>query len=110
MNQYQSKTMEKVIRMERRDGVDVGFNSSNLEPLNRVGCVGKSGIDKTYTLEQVIQLAYEIRANIIVKAGENAKWYLKRCDPTEIDAKIEKQQRWRNGTKRYKMWIIEWEN
>ena len=103
--------MEKIIRrMERRDGVDVGYTGTELEPLNRVGCVGKGGIDKTYTLEQVIPLAYEIRANIIVKAGENAKWYLKRCQPTEIDAKIEKQQRWRNGTKRYKMWIIEWEN
>lgn len=100
--------MDKIIRFERRDGVDVGYTGSELEPLNRVGCVGKGGIDKTYTLEQIVRLAYEIKANIIVKAGENAKWYLKRSNPTEIDAKIEKQS-WRYGTKRYKMWIIEWE-
>ena len=100
--------MEHIIRLERRYGVDTGYHGSDLEPLNRVGRVGKAGIDKNYTLEQVMKLAYEIRANIIIKAGENAKWYLKRCLPNEIDDKIEKQK-WRD-MKGYKMWIIEWEN
>jgi len=101
--------MENISRLERREGVDIGYHESNLESLNRVGCVGKSGIDKKYTLEQVMKLAYEIRANIIIKAGKNAKWYLKKCLPNEIDDKIEKQKKWRDMC-RYTMWVIEWEN
>jgi hypothetical protein len=56
-----------------------------IEPLNRVGCVGKAGIDKKFTLEQVAPLNYEVGANIIVKSVKNAKWYLKRCNPSDID-------------------------
>ena len=100
--------MEHIIKMTRRDGVDVGYVESDLEPLNGVGRVGKSGIDKTFKFERLVELAYEIRANIIIKAGKNAKWYLKRCDLNKIDEKIEKQ-RWRD-TSRVKMWIIEWDN
>jgi hypothetical protein len=104
--QQEDKNMEYFARIERRDGVDVGYNGSAIEPLNRVGCVGKAGIDKNFTLEQVMPLAYEVRANIIVKSGKNAKWYLKRCNPTDIEATIQKQS-WRK-TKLYTMWIIEW--
>lgn len=100
--------MEKIKKMIRRDGVDVGYIESDLEPLNGVGRVGKSGIDKSFKFERLIKLAYEIKANIIIKAGKNAKWYLKRCDLNEIDNKIEKQ-RWRD-TSRVKMWIIEWDD
>lgn len=91
--------------VDRRDGVDIGYNGSALEPLNRVGCVGKAGVDKNFTLEQLMLLAHEIGANIIVKSGKNAKWYLKRCNPSDIEASIQKQK-WRNGTKRCTMWII----
>ena len=103
--------MEHFSKIERRDGVDVGFNGSNIEPLNRVGCVGKSGIDKKFKLEQVMSLAYELepKANIIVKAGKNAKWYLKRCDPADIEARVQ-QHAWMNSAKRCSMWIIEWKN
>ena len=104
-NTHKNTRMEYFVRIERRDGADIGYHHSNLDPLNRVGCVGKSGIDKNFTLEQVMLLAHEIGANIIVKAGKNAKWYLKRCNPSEIEASIQKQA-WRNGTKRYTMWTI----
>ena len=66
--------MEHARTMERRDGVDV--RRKNQEPLNGVGRVGVNGrIDKLYSLEKVMVLAYEIRANIITKAGPYAMWY-----------------------------------
>ncbi len=89
--------------IEKRDGVDVGYRGSDLEPLGGVGRVGKCGIDKNYTLEQMIVLAYEIKANIIIKGGKNAKWYLKKFDIKNIE--IQKQS-WRNSS-RVTMWIIE---
>ena len=61
--------MEHFKSIQRRDSTDVGYHESNLEPLNGVGRVGRSGIDKTFKLHQVIELAYEIKANIIIKAG-----------------------------------------
>ncbi len=101
--------MENIRRVEKRIGVDVGYHKSNLQPQNRDGCVGKSGIDKTYTLEQVIRKANDMnpRPNIIIKAGKNAKWYLKRFPNNEIDVEIEKQK-WRD-TSRATMWIVEWD-
>lgn len=99
--------MDYIKKFEKIHGVDIGYNNSILRPLNDVGCIGKNGIDKNYTLEQIIVLAYEIKANIIVKAGKNAKWYLKKCDRDIIDAEIQKQN-WRD-TSRATMWIIEWE-
>ena len=93
--------------MRKMIGVDVGYHESNIEPLNNVGRVGKSGIDKTFTLQQVIVLAHEVDANIIVKAGKNAKWYIKRFDIDDIQQEIQKQI-WRN-TSRATMWVIEWD-
>jgi hypothetical protein len=91
------------------NGVDAGFHGSNIDPINREGCVGKNGIDKNYTLEQVIQLAYKIeeKPNIIIKAGKNAKWYLKRIPLEILHNEIEKQTKWRNVS-RCTMYIIEW--
>ena len=100
--------MENIKFMEKRLSVDVGYHHSNLDPLNNVGRVGKNGIDKNYTLEQMINLAYGIKANIIVKAGKNAKWYLKRFDIKNIENEIQKQS-WRD-TSRCTMWIIHWDN
>ena len=93
--------------MNKRYGVDVGYHDSSLDTLNNVGRVGKLGIDKTYTLDKVIKLAYDIKANIIIKAGKNAKWYLKKINLENIEKDIEKQK-WRD-TSRVTMWIIEWE-
>lgn len=99
--------MEHLKTLQKKNGVDIGYTNSNLDTLNNVGRVGKHGIDKNYTLEQVIILAYEIKANIIVKAGKNAKWYLKRCNICNINEEIKKQS-WRD-TSRATMWIIEWD-
>ena len=98
--------MEHFKSILRRDSTDLGFISQDLEPLNSVGRVGRSGIDKTFTLHRMIELAYEIKANIIIKAGPNAKWYLKRCPIDKLEDEIAKQA-WRN-TKRSTMWVIEW--
>ena len=99
--------MENVKNMKKMIGVDVGYHESNMEPLNSVGRLGKNGIDKTFTLQQVIVLAHQVNANIIIKAGKNAKWYIKRFNIDDIQYEIEKQQ-WRD-TSRATMWIIEWD-
>lgn len=73
-----------------------------------MGRIGASCIDKNFSLNQLIKLAYGIKANIIVKAGKNAKWYLKRVPKNEILDDIEKQGY--RDTSRCTMWIIEWDN
>ena len=95
---------------EIRQGVDAGYTSSNLYPANGEGRVGKHGIDKGYTLEQVILLArsMEEKPTIIIKAGENAKWYLKRFSMEDLPSEIEKQQQWRaERVARCTMYIID---
>jgi len=101
--------MEHVKKIEQRKGVDVGYNGSNIQPIDREGCVGASGIDKSFTFEMVMELAYKLdnKPNIIIKAGPNAKWYLKRVQKDVIDNEIEKQK-WRD-TSRSTMFIIDWE-
>jgi hypothetical protein len=101
--------MDYVKNIEIRKGVDVGYHDSNIEPLNRERCVGKSGIDKTLILQDVLNLAYKIdeRPNIIIKAGPNAKWYLKRSQQDRIEDDIKKQN-WRD-TSRCIMYIIDWD-
>ena len=96
--------------MEKRIGVDVGYHSSNIHPADREGCVGKNGIDKSFTLEKLVELAYKMenKPNIIIKAGPNAKWYLKRFSKDSIENEIQKQS-WRN-TSRCTMYIIEWDS
>ena len=97
----------KIIR--KLNGCDVGHHTSNIHPVNREGCIGKRGIDKTLTFEEVMNIAYrmENRPNIIIKAGPNAKWYLKRFQVDQIETEISKQS-WRD-TSRCIMYIIEWD-
>jgi hypothetical protein len=99
--------MEHVKSIEIRKGVDIGYRN-DIQPINREGCVGASGIDKSFTLEMVLQLAYKInnKPNIIIKGGKNAKWYLKRYPKDVIDKEIEKEK-WRD-TSRKLMYIIDW--
>jgi hypothetical protein len=63
----------------------------NLHPENREGCVGKEGIDATYTLDMVKTIAYRMpeKPNIIIKSGKDAKWYIKKCPKDEIIREIE---------------------
>ena len=102
--------MEHVKIIEKRKGVDVGYNSSNIYPIDREGCVGASGIDKSFTFEMVLNIAYKMenKPNIIIKAGANAKWYLKHFQKDVIEDEINKQTKWRD-TSRCTMYIIEWE-
>ena len=85
--------------IEKREGCDVGWHGSNIQP---------RGIDKSYTLDMVINLAYKMddKPNIIIKAGKNAKWYMKKVPLDKIDDAIEKQK-WRD-TSRSTMYIIGW--
>jgi hypothetical protein len=101
--------MEHIAMMQKREGVDVGYHSSNIHPADREGCVGLSGIDKTFTLERILELAYKMeeKPNIIIKSGPNAKWYLKRFPKDGIEGEIQKQN-WRD-TSRCVMYIIEWD-
>tara|TARA_Y100001958_G_C20805360_1_gene266825 strand:+ start:267 stop:578 length:312 start_codon:yes stop_codon:yes gene_type:complete len=103
--------MEYFRYIEKRIGVDIGYNDRNLHPKNREGCVGKSGLDKTLKLQELLEIAYKMenpRPNIIIKAGKNAKWYLKYCDYSKIDLEIEKTK-WRD-TSRATMFIITWDD
>jgi hypothetical protein len=100
--------MDHVKIIERRTGVDVGYHSSNMHPVDGEGCVGKRGIDKSLTFEKVLEIAYKMpnRPNVIVKAGPNAKWYLKYFEKELIEDEVNKQS-WRD-TSRCTMYIIEW--
>ena len=101
--------MEHVKNFEKRIGCDLGYGKQ-IDPKNGEGCVGKSGINKSYTLEQVVDLAYrmEEKPNIIIKGGKNAKWYLKKFDPDIIEDEILKLKKWKD-TRRTTMYIIVWD-
>lgn len=86
---------------EKRYGVDIGYNNSNLSHPNYVN---NKGYPKNLELEDVLKLAKDINGNIIIKAGKNAKWYIKYCDFENINEQIEKQ-RWRD-TSRCIMYIV----
>tara|TARA_Y100000389_G_C17270472_1_gene417702 strand:+ start:512 stop:784 length:273 start_codon:yes stop_codon:yes gene_type:complete len=90
--------MEHISSFEKRFGVDIGFG-------NFVGQLLK--FEKTSTLQEVMEAAHEIKANVIIKAGKNAKWYVKSCPEDRIQSEINKQT-WRD-THRATMWIIKWD-
>jgi len=101
--------MEYVKNFQKRKGVDVGYHESPIHPVNGIGRVGKRGMDKKLTLNQILEIAYnmEQKPNILIKSGPNAKWYIKKVDPHVIDNEIKKQN-WRD-TSRCTMYIIDWE-
>jgi len=104
--------MEHVEKYETRFGANLK-HGRDLHPADREGCVGNVGIDKTYTLEMVIGIAFKMprKPNILIKAGENAKWYIKECHPNDIDFEIEKARLAPRGGKsvhRCTMYIITW--
>ena len=101
--------MEHVKKFEKRIGVDVGWHESNIVPIDREGCVGKAGIDKSFSLQRIMEIAYKLepKPNLLIKGGKNAKWYLKRCPIDLIESKNEKQQ-WRD-TSRVILYIVEWD-
>jgi hypothetical protein len=93
---------------EVREGVDAGYGiHCNFHPANGEGRKGKHGLDPNLTIEEVIGLARKMveKPNIIIKAGKNAKWYLKRYTMEELPGEIQKQE-WRD-TSNCTMYIIE---
>ena len=102
--------MEHIAFLEKRGAADLGYHDSNLRPANDEGCVGKSGLDKSLSLNRILEIAYKMdeKPNIIIKAGPRAKWYLKKCPKHLIDIAIEKQRNWRDIS-RSTMWIIDWD-
>jgi hypothetical protein len=100
--------MEHIIKLQRFQGVDIGFGN-NIHPSNGEGCVGKAGINKDYSLSQVIELAHKMeeKPNVIIKGGQNAKWYIKKINPDDIHEAIEKNS-WRDVS-RCTMYVIEWD-
>lgn len=94
------KTIEKRLNSDLKKG-------SDLHPEDGRGRVGKSGFDKNLKLNDLLEIAYTMnnpRPNIIIKAGKNAKWYLKFCMTEIIDEKIAS-----NGPSRCTMFIIQWD-
>lgn len=102
--------MEYVKKFQKRKGVDIGWHESPIHPASGEGRVGKAGMDKKLTLLQMIEIAYKMedKPNILIKAGPNAKWYIKKFDTNIIDSEIEKQMSWRD-TSRCTMYIIDWD-
>ena len=105
--------MNRFSNIVKLRGCDVGGDNTNVQPNNGEGRVGKACIDKTFTLERVIDIAYRTpgKPNIIVKAGKNAKWYLKNIEPTLIERMIEETNRssWHKDVRNRVMYIIEWD-
>jgi len=95
-------------KIEKMTGCDIGYHNSVIDPVNRTGCVGKRGINKLYTFDMVLNLAFEHpdKPNIIIRGGKDAKWYMKKISPEKINEGIQKQK-WRD-TSRYQMYIITW--
>ena len=106
--------MEHIRNYEKRDKCDLKWGKE-LRPVNGEGCGKSNGIDKTYTIDMVMSLAYKMpeKPNIIIKSGKNALWYIKKCKKTEIDQEIEKYRNsscsWEKRMARCTMYIIEWD-
>ena len=65
-------------------------------------------MDKSYTLDMVLKLAYKMdnKQNIIIKAGQNAKWYMKKVKvPINKIGKAIETQNWRDTSR----CIITWD-
>lgn len=96
--------MEKAHIIRNWGNADLKWRN-NIKPLNNKYCVGKEGIDKNLTFPEVCELAFEVKANIIVKGGPNAKWYLKKIDKNKIQQGIIKAKPF---IKNQSMWEVEW--
>lgn len=100
--------MEHFKNIERRDCVDILYKK-DLHPEDNNFRVGSSGFDKSLKLNDILEIAYTMnnpRPNIIIKAGKNAKWYLKYCSFDKINEQIEKNK-WRDSS-RCIMYIVTW--
>ena len=105
--------MDHFTMIEKRNGCDVK-KGCDLHPEDGRGRVGKSGFDKKLKLNDLLDIAYSMnnpRPNIIIKAGKNAKWYLKFCMVDKIEEKIEENRKHSTafGPNRCTMYIVKWD-
>jgi hypothetical protein len=105
--------MEHFQNIEKRKGCNLK-HGNDLHPENKERRIGKFGFDKTSKLNEMLEIAYKMenpRPNIIIKAGKNAKWYLKYCMVNKIEEEITKNKATNEGTggNRCTMYIITWE-
>ena len=72
-------------------------------------CVGKNGFDKELSLETVIEkIAMPKRANLIVKMGPNAKWYVKKITAEEAHDTLKKGKKYCVKSPSSKCYVVEW--
>lgn len=102
--------MEHISTFKKLNGCDIGFIKDNIYPADNYGRVGLHGLNKTFSLNDIIRIAWtmEEKPNILIKGGPNAKWYLKKFDSRIINDEIAKQN-WRDSSRRSTMYIIEWD-
>ena len=102
--------MMKMTSLVRFNGVDVGYKSLCERGPKKEGVDGREGVggfNKDISFDKIIEKAQKYHANIIVKGGPNAKWYLKYFPVEDIQTEIKKQA-WRcHG--RATMWLIEFD-
>ena len=99
----ETSTKHKTTTITKYTGVDIGFIASNITSTHD-SRVGKDGFDKNLSLEEVIQIAKDTKSNVIVKAGKNAKWYLKRipdsdASNTQYLKELFESQSWRDTSR-----------
>jgi hypothetical protein len=70
-------------------------------------CIGKGGFDKTLTIEEVIhEIAIPNGANVIVKGGKNAKWYVKNIPTELLDSSVRSKDKFYDVKKNYTSYVI----
>lgn len=70
-------------------------------------CIGKNGFDKTLTIEEVIEhIAIPYGGNVIVKAGKNAKWYVKNIPFEVVDSSVRTKDKFYVVKENYRSYII----
>ena len=89
--------MNFVKKYQQICGADIQHKTGDIEPHNGEGRIGMSGIDKYLPIEVIIRIAHKTicdpncgNPNVIIKAGKNAKWYLKHCDAAKLPQEITK--------------------
>lgn len=72
-------------------------------------CKGKNGFDKNMSLDDVIEIIAKPKgANLIIKSGPRAKWYVKKVSPDEARRTITHRKKDYIEIKNSKCYVVEW--
>ena len=73
-------------------------------------CGGKNGFDKNWTLDdEVTKIAKPKGANFIVKTGPNAKWYVKKVEPSRAYETLKQGNKYCTvKNPNAKCYVVEW--